>query len=87
MSLPRGWLTPLGSTMLVGPSSRITRLPVNGWNATLSYIARSREPVTKRSTVGIVPVGGVGTAALGGSSVRHMTSELTALFSTALPPA
>jgi hypothetical protein len=40
-----------------------------------------------RSTFGIVPVGGVGTAALGGSSVRHITSPYTAAFSTALPPA
>jgi hypothetical protein len=86
MSLPRGCEVPFGSTRLVGPSSRITRLPVCGWNATLSYMARTGLPGMKRSTIGIVPVAGAGTAALGGSSVRHMISEFTAEFSTVLTP-
>jgi hypothetical protein len=52
----------------------------------LSYIAAAGLEGMKRSTLGIVPVAADGTAALGGSSVRHMTSEFTAEFSTVLPP-
>jgi hypothetical protein len=58
---------PTGGSILLttstGPSSSTTRLPVCGWNATLSYMARSSLPVMKRSTVGMVPVAGVGSLA------------------------
>src|SRR4051812_19638106 len=65
-------------------SSSTTRLPVCGWNATLSNIPRSSLPTTNRSTEGIVRVTGFGAAALGGCSTRHITSALTPLFSTTL---
>ena len=65
-------------TDVTEPSSRTTRLPVCGWKATLSYMARSSLPVMKRSTVGMVPVGGAGTAVLGGFSTRHMISAFDA---------
>ena len=65
-------------------SSRTTRLPVCGWNATLSNMPRSSLPATNRSTVGMVPVTGLGANVLGGFSTRHMISALTPLFSTTL---
>ena len=40
--------------------------------------------VAALKSVGIVPVGGAGTAALGGFSTRHMTSLSTPLFSSTL---